>query len=1095
MMLMAQSAADAQEDGPELPILGSRSGGLCYELVVGGDGEFVLLNEGRLSRVYLCRIAFGSGNEVVPFALKIQSDSYFVPGQTLANPDIDDAWSREREDLGRASSANIGHSLPLPETTSLPVVFCRRVERYFHPVCPETGSLLTVCKDDEFLRDSGLSEYSKSLRRYLYGGGKKRLTKTFYHRRGGAESGRADVTVGDENDLIRAWGPLARGDSGASAPTAPLAFACAGCKHVAECYPTAPGGGAPPAASHLMWVSFYDFEMIALGLLDLKYDEACDLVGGEDWVKIFERVSLDVAGSGRKARLAGLTSAFVSPNQWMFRDDPDKFGLEVLRLKLMMFSEVLEGVLVIHSKCDRPHFGITPNNLMAKVLPGNIGLPARWNLRVQVIDLGSPLRLRARDGEGAGAAEILQPGGDLTNDAAARHYVSPMVTERQDATMSMVVTSQTKNEGFVDIGIEAHAQGAVGGLRQFRKDDMVLVMPVSAGRGASSFWARIDLISAGKIQLVASLPAGFDPLEWESQRSLIATLQFYKNYGHPVDHYGLGMLLLRTLLVTDSQDMDRVEQWVSRCLNQFAAEVGTGNNSDGNLVRARLARIVTGSDSQCICDPANVLYKAVDRARAKVVPKDIWDDLIVFAFRLLTQTPGFSFAHSHSRGSPFLLKQVIADLQSFLQRLQVETFSADLRSREVSQVCSDVIMVLQKGILAGPVGESDAVPQGRNTGFMLHLGDADSGVAPMAFGPFDQPEITIGRRKDCSVQLTSSDKELIMAVSSRHATIMRSSAGWLLRDSSQNGTMLDSIAVQRDVPHELSTGAIIRIPASTDRAFVLRFDPQEERADQTQVISRDVRIHDRVMALYAKSISLSSEDRRQVLWQELMSARGQMSDSALLCKLEDIRRRCGAVVQPSTTADPELFGKAHRMLAQLARELLGPHGLSSVEDVEGFVRLLNKFVTKSGAWLVKAIGLRHQFDEGFSSTGVSESTAMITHVQEEGEVYRHTLDWTNGYLRDGGGERWLGEAFDRIYTMLIGGLRGVNNMLDEVRNELDPTKIEALARTNGAGVLTSVAASTKLWKLYCEAFHNVLDQSFVVRVLEPAMRRSYAPKS
>jgi hypothetical protein len=1090
MSLPAESSP-ALDSG--IPILGSRSGGLCYELVTDIDGRFVLLNEGRLSRVYLGRIAFGGGNEVVPFALKIQSDSYHLPsgGGVLTNGDVDDAWRREREDLGRAASANVSRSLPLPVKVSLPVVYCRKVERYFHPVCPETGEILSVCKDDGLLRDCGLSEYSRSLRRYLHGGVAKGRAKVFYQRRGPVERTRAEISIKNETDLVRDWGPLARRDAGAPAPAA--GFACAGCAHVAECFPSSNAERSVPAVAHLEWVSFYDFEMIALDLLDMKYNEACDLVGGEDWSKVFDRAANDAAGWGRKARLEGMSGAFQSSNQWMFKDDPSKFGLEVLRLKLMMFSEVLEGVLAIHSKCDRPHFGIIPNNLMAKVLPGNVGMPTRWNFRVQVLDLGSPQRFRSNEIESEHSPDVLQPGSDLTNDAAAKHYVSPMVTERQDATLSLIVKSQTVDGHRVHVELEANTLGAIGGLRQFLAEDRVLVLPSGSNAGLGGFWADIQEIVGGKVRLKARLPGEADPAAWEPKRALTANLHFYKNYGHPVDLYGLGMLLLRTLLVNDAQDMDRVEQWVRVCLNQFAADLGTGGN-DG-VVRSRLLRIVSNADKLGVCDPANVLFKAEDRARAKVVPRDIWDDILVFAFRLLTQMSGFSYAHTHSPGSPFLLKGVIADLHALLQRLQVETFSADLRNREISQACSDQIMVLQRELLTGPADRDPSQNEALPSGFKIHLRRDDSLAPPIVLGPFDGPQVVIGRRTDCDVPLPGDDQDLIHSVSKQHASIVRGQEGWLISDSSSNGTMVDSLVIPRDVPVDLQPGATIRIPANTEHAFLLRFEPQQARIDQTQLFSRDIRVHETLLALYAKSISLPPEDRRQVIGRALSGYREAMPTSALLRKIEEIRNCCGGASPAPEGYDSELLGKAHRMLAEMARDLLGPQDLATREDVEGFVSLLHRFVTTSSRWLTKALALHRQFDEGFGATAVGSSTTQGYSVLDEGEIYRKVFDWKEAQLRDGGAERWLEGAHERILNMLTGGLRGVQSMLELVRNEIDPTKIEVKARSKGMAFWVNISSRSTLWRTYQEVFHNVIDQGFVIRVLEPEMRKSYAPKS
>src|SRR5207249_3450749 len=81
------------------------------------------------------------------------------------------------------------------------------------------------------------------------------------------------------------------------------------------------------------------------------------------------------------------------------QDAAGKLGLEVLRLKLTLFAQLVRGVIALHRHTGAPHLGLNPARVMVRVSGDRTGLPNLWNFQAVVLGLGNavPRALRAGD--------------------------------------------------------------------------------------------------------------------------------------------------------------------------------------------------------------------------------------------------------------------------------------------------------------------------------------------------------------------------------------------------------------------------------------------------------------------------------------------------------------------------------------------------------------------------------------------------------------------------------------------------------------------------------------------------------------------------
>jgi len=708
---------------PELiPALGSASGGLRFELVLPKeenleerDDPFVSLSDsGRFSRVLLARIAMGEDTTIRFLALKVQRSSYRPfgagAGTTLGGNDaVNELWARERENLLTAESPELVKLLDMgPELArSKPVTFCKKVKKYFHPLCPKCAAYLEDCRDDTLLREFGLPTYSGSLARYLYCPDCSTAQEAIFYTYSVAaeEHPKGNVEIRRRSALYRDGAGLVNGEHPEEVRRRlERVFPCAGCAHRAECYP-ADSSGAVPAERLLVPLSYYEFASLPLELLQLHYDEFVDLLGGADWGEV--RRNAEAMAPARVAALEALSAAFSSPFQWVYRyDTAGLFSIEVLRLKLIAFTQLCRGLHTLHAKSRQPHLNLNPLCAMAVVPAPNPDLPSRWNFQVKVLDPASPYRFQPLATLPEVAGDVFIPSPDVE-----KTYTSPIIRQEQlgsEETVRVTIRSMTAQGGGMRLAVDVVSPRKR--LPDYKPRDLVRIVassPIQWLEGVDLWGTLLEPLDGGyrvSAYLSQSREGAKVPVTFDGR------ISFYRRYSIPCDLYSLGMLLFRTLLVNDVRDMFTVEEAINRVMNKLLVGLEGAIQPDFRYI-AGMLHFQIEAEKQ-VFDPKSVLYLTADRnAKENGIPTLLWSDLLLCAFRLISNIPGFSFCAHHGDYNPdkpeATLDEVLSTLEVLNTRLQIELFGALDRDREIAAACDDVIAEITKDGLGGD-GEGEA---------------------------------------------------------------------------------------------------------------------------------------------------------------------------------------------------------------------------------------------------------------------------------------------------------------------------------------------------------------------------------------------------
>lgn len=1050
---MDGSTAQSRNTGaPPVPF-GIGPGESGIQLVLGpadAAAPFVTLHSGRFSVILMARQVAPSIDSSNSFALKLQRHDYaYDANTTLTNLDIEAMWEREAADLLRVSSPNVIRGLAT--STGLaqhpPLAFCRLKNAYFPIPCPETGSPLTTCRDDDLLRTNGLAAFSRSLVRYLYSGSPD--AKAFYRVPGPArESARPGVRVRIGGELWRDIGEALRRER-LPAGTLP----CQTCEHRAECFPGGLPSGTPiPAEQQIHPVSFYDYRMVPLELLDLTFDDYCDWLGGSDAVAV-------AAGKRKTAAPA-----------WFFARDEQRRWAEILYLKVAAFREVCNGLLAIHEQCARPHLGVAPANVMVQVCEHGDAVPARWNCRIKVIDLGSCCGHDQRTGEGiAPPLQLLEPGGEIRGTT----YQSPRLADKDglSAHLQLRVAQKSPVDGRVMVSLTI----SIGPLdvRGLRPGDVVSVRPTS---GLPEFWAELVSVGSGKAVAVANVDEHHVLAEMSDKQAFEASCVFRKVFGAPSDLYGLGMLLFRALLVNDGSDVYQVHGTVESCLRRIDAEVGSRNDPQ------RFERIVRACvrENEHLFAPGALCFTAAERGVVRpALDGALWPELLLFAFRLVTAIPGVSFAdshaetHSHQRGA--LMRFVLESVDAFLRRARAEMFGLD-RLEQIAAACqaaklaaeSELIGWVQRDDMAAKKDtQGFAAPRGRGAGsgedgFVLKV--VYDG-APQMTRSFPQDQVTLGRARENLLVLAHEQ------VSGRHALIERSGSDYVLIDrGSTNGTLLNGQPVASSSPNVLRDGDVVTIGP-----YLIEFVFADGSATVVPMTStQQTPLLEDLLACYARHLDAEPAERRNQLDACLATRRqAQSSPKEMLLALRRVEEQLveagfavGAAASGASEGDPELSAKARVVLDDVVKQI-GLSALHGAGDLDRLGEGLCNYLARTLEYIKVTCGVRREASERLEvdATGMLKRDAGPIHDGSSMAEVAAALLGGSGVSVEAAKQN-LDRALKDFTAMQVGILKGCQDMVKFVLDNLSPEQLvrDAEARAGlMARQLNSAATRSSLW--------------------------------
>ncbi|MCB2147280.1 MAG: hypothetical protein KQI81_12450 [Deltaproteobacteria bacterium] len=321
---------------------------------------------GPFSKTISGRIKTDGDGVIQHVILVLQRDHYDTPRSLLPvnNNGVETAWQNAFSFYQNSEPAKVPllfkHQVNLKgEFEPLqPLFACHQTRRWFHPVCPQCGLALTLCRDDALLEKRGLPSYSESLERFLYCGSCATLSdlSPFYCLEKAA--GMPDIVHG-ASALAVQWKQLL--DKFPDDTDLP----CRGCPDRDACY-----GPASLVSQRIVPFSFFPFYMMMFRAPSCHAAEFLPLISG------------DTASAPWPPDIAASPSG---QNRFLFQDQDRQF-LEILYLKLTFLEQLFRQLMPADNTTVVPEFDLSLEGIGVDLNPAGAGLPAFWNFNIRILD-------------------------------------------------------------------------------------------------------------------------------------------------------------------------------------------------------------------------------------------------------------------------------------------------------------------------------------------------------------------------------------------------------------------------------------------------------------------------------------------------------------------------------------------------------------------------------------------------------------------------------------------------------------------------------------------------------------------------------------
>lgn len=343
------------------------------------------------------RLALGGGDPLMDIFILVQSDRYPPAPSELApvyNPDIDLRWqqamSGNREKATNAFPMSLvsqkdaqGHWVPFK-----PLFYCSKTDQYCHPLCPDCGRELALCRDDATLEAAGLPSYRQSLARFLFCPSctDGSASSVFYSRFVPPET----VTTIPGGQLRDCRGLLKDFSRLTSVDNVAERFPCVDCANHAECY-----GPSFLVVSRMAPVSFYPFFALISPAPTFNLIEFVEMLSGAS----VEEIAAEARLAQRLHRLAFINKCHADVVQepgLFFYGDQRRF-LEVLYLKLTLIQDMIALGSRHPAVLDIPMDRMSLESFWVTVSGVSRRLPFLWEFDLNVIDIFAESPTAERD--------------------------------------------------------------------------------------------------------------------------------------------------------------------------------------------------------------------------------------------------------------------------------------------------------------------------------------------------------------------------------------------------------------------------------------------------------------------------------------------------------------------------------------------------------------------------------------------------------------------------------------------------------------------------------------------------------------------------
>lgn len=432
-----------------------------------------------------------------------------------------------------------------------------------------------------------------------------------------------------------------------------------------------------------------------------QYDEFCDLLGGAAWEPVFQQWIVSGLLPRRQESLSWMAPRFTQAGQFLFDwGGAQLFPLEVLWLKFNLFKSLCQKLQAFYEKESKPHLNLQPPHALIES-PSSAAdfVPARWLFSLRLAEV-----------ETASASVIPGLPSELTGRLyAPPHpqrgpYTAPVMKEsplgqEERATVLIRTLEQVREpqakavQGFLEAQIIS--EGILPSSYS-AKDVFLIMLPVQGPESPPvRFWAsEAAALEKGLLLRGTTEPMGASV--WEAlvkgRQTVFSHSQaaIYRSYHLPCDVYALGMLLARTLLVNERQDIQSVERKIRQAADGLEPMVQGLEADDDRTVSKRL-RIYLREYGETFSQESVLYGRKEENSPWERIPDEIWYDALVLLFRLVSWIPGFGFCRDHGdydlTNLQMPMERINAGVQRLENRIKMELFGSRQRNREILKAC------------------------------------------------------------------------------------------------------------------------------------------------------------------------------------------------------------------------------------------------------------------------------------------------------------------------------------------------------------------------------------------------------------------------
>jgi hypothetical protein len=416
---------------------------------------------------------------------------------------------------------------------------------------------------------------------------------------------------------------------------------------------------------------------------DLRWDTACDLLGGADWSSVPELVQ----------SFPPFRARFSVGRQFLFQDDPVRLPLECLWLKLSGFACLCRATAEFYRQHQRPHLSLTPEQI--RVHPSDptfTWLPARWLFAVNLDEGQGSTPLVHETMRKEMAQEIFVSSGEIDPT-----YTAPAIKQwpmGRELPVTVLLRSVERIPDDVDEQasrglIRAHMFSDEVAFADFSEHDVFHITLRLPGSGTTkiSLWARKveeaerGLVVSGVTDAIPQV--AWSQLERAKQQVLSdARTEVFRAFDHACDLYSLGTLLFRCLLVNPSRPFEVVQHELSAVLERLEPLV-QGLEPDDHWTRFTRVSGRLKEQRDIFAPPSDCLSEFA------------WYDALIYGLRLTSRIPGFGFCgNTESRDTaalPGALHDAMQGAEHLAEQARIDLFEAAARHRELLRICDLVL--------------------------------------------------------------------------------------------------------------------------------------------------------------------------------------------------------------------------------------------------------------------------------------------------------------------------------------------------------------------------------------------------------------------